>query len=254
MWACYVICAFINPERTQMNLEVGPHTVHTLNKCDDTPPGPFPLLAGLLLLNLRGRCCSTNETVSMKTEQDKGGGGKERGRELCKISVPQWFWQEVHFKEMLRVQGIFHESDKRPRLSILRQHTKQLFLMVAYLWLFLILKDGTWCFGWRWWRRAVIGKNRILIDNSCKSRRSHRSLLLYQLPSDIYYIHFIYVHCIHACEQMLRPLWHKEKENRHINPYPTTKTNTKKGFKHDQWPIVHQKREKWTSEKPNNYQ
>lgn len=103
---------------------------------------------------------------------------------------------------------------KWQRLSILRKHTKHLFLMVAYLWLLLILKDGTWCFGWRWWRRAVIGKNRILLDNSCKSGRAHSSLLLYQLPSDIYYIHFIYVHCIHACVQTLRPLWHKEKENR----------------------------------------
>lgn len=102
------------------------YCAHMLNQCDDTPPGPFPLLGCLLLLNLRGWCCSTNETASIKTQQDKVGRGKESGRELRKTSHPQWFWQEVHFKETWWVRGVFQESDTRlmPRLSILRKREK----------------------------------------------------------------------------------------------------------------------------------
>lgn len=85
MWACYVICAFINHERTQMNLQVGPHTcAHMLNKCDDTPPGPFPLWGCLLLLNLRGWCCSTSETVSIKRDSTKLGEEKKEEERFVK--------------------------------------------------------------------------------------------------------------------------------------------------------------------------
>lgn len=65
-----IVITFRNCERAQVNLQVG-------LQCDDTPPGPFPWLGCLPLLNLRGWCCSTNETASAKTV----GRGKERERE-----------------------------------------------------------------------------------------------------------------------------------------------------------------------------
>lgn len=60
------------------------YCAHMLNKCDDTPPGPFPLLGCLLLLNLRGWCCSTNETVSIKRYRTKLGEEKKEEERFVK--------------------------------------------------------------------------------------------------------------------------------------------------------------------------
>lgn len=119
---------------------------------------------------------------------------------------------------------------------------KYFFLIFAYLGLLLILKDGTWCFGWWRWR-AVIGKNRILHNNSCKIRRAHITLLLYQLP--IYYIQYIYLHRICACAQLLHQLKTKQKRADNVNltsirNFPPPKKKTKlKVSRHDPWPSVH---------------
>lgn len=53
---------------------------------------------------------------------------------------------------------------------------------------------------------------------SCKTipTRAEGNMLAFYYTSFhlIDYIHFIYLHCIHACVQMLRQLWHNTKENR----------------------------------------
>lgn len=223
------------------------YCAHMLNQCDDTPPGPFPLLGCLLLLNLRGWCCSTNETASIKTQQDKVGRGKESGRELCKTSDPQWFWQEVHFKETWWVQGVFQEPDTRlmPRLSILRKHEK---ILLPYR-----------CIPWtsphpqRWhlmlWVVAVAGCHWEEQDPVQQFLQDQKGTYYpFIIPaSDILYPFYIFTPYLCLCTVAASTLTQSKKECEKDNVnltsiwhFPPPKKKTKlKVSRHDPWPGVH---------------